>query len=65
MLDCLNHYKGKDLRKKFKNVVDYENFIDLFLKMMNYLPERRITAGEAFSHPYFQKKQTTNENHKS
>lgn len=34
-------------------VKDYDNFEDLLLKMLEYLPERRITAREALRHPFF------------
>lgn len=34
-------------------VEDFNNFKDLLLKMLAYLPERRITAGEALKHPFF------------
>lgn len=34
-------------------VEDYDNFIDLLMKMMAYLPENRISASQALKHPYF------------
>ena len=46
-------FKSVDLRDKFYMVHDYDNFIDLLLKMLAYLPERRISAKEAMKHPYF------------
>jgi serine/threonine protein kinase len=34
-------------------VKDYENFEDLLIKMLHYLPERRISAADAMKHPFF------------
>lgn len=46
--------KGKNLRKKFEGLVsDFENFMDLLMKMLEYLPENRITAVKARNHPFF------------
>jgi serine/threonine protein kinase len=53
MLDEIQSYRRVDMKDLFHMVSDYHNFIDLLLKMLNYLPEKRITAREALSHPYF------------
>lgn len=46
--------KGENLKKKFNGAVaDLENFLDLLLKMLKYLPEERITASKALQHPFF------------
>ena len=37
----------------FKNIQDNNDFLDLLLKMLAYLPEKRITAKEALNHPFF------------
>jgi serine/threonine protein kinase len=37
----------------FKSVTNKNQFIDLLLKMLTYLPEKRITAEQALEHPYF------------
>ena len=42
-----------NLNEMFSMVEDRENFIDLLLKMLAYLPEDRITAREALDHPFF------------
>lgn len=38
------NYERINLREKFSMVKDYQNFEDLLLKMLAYLPERRISA---------------------
>ena len=46
--------KGENLKKKFHGAVaDAENFLDLLLKMLKYLPEERISASKALQHPFF------------
>jgi serine/threonine protein kinase len=42
-----------NLDSVFNMVEDRKNFIDLFLKMLNFLPSKRITAQEALDHPFF------------
>lgn len=37
----------------FKMVEDKTNFIDLLLKMLEYVPEKRISAKDALLHPFF------------
>lgn len=34
-------------------VKDYDNFVDLLLKLLEYVPEKRITAADALKHPFF------------
>jgi cyclin-dependent kinase 2 len=46
-------FERVNLREKFHMVKEYENFEDLLLKMLHYLPERRITAADAMKHPFF------------
>lgn len=53
MLDEIQSYRRVDMKELFHMVKDYNNFIDLLLKMLNYLPEKRITAREALNHQYF------------
>lgn len=47
--------KGQNLKKKFSGV--FENttdlFVDLLMKMLKFLPEKRITASKALAHPFF------------
>lgn len=46
--------KGQNLKKKFSGVFeDFEQFLDLLMKMLKYLPEKRITAEKALQHPFF------------
>lgn len=46
--------RGQNLKKKFAgSLEDYENFIDLLMKMLKFLPEKRITASKALQHPFF------------
>lgn len=47
------HFDRINLREKFSMVKDFDNFQDLLLKMLQYLPEKRITAVEALNHPFF------------
>lgn len=46
-------YSRVNLRDKFHMVKDFDNFHDLLLRMLQYLPERRISAAEAMNHPFF------------
>ena len=46
--------KGQNLKKKLGGVFnDTELFLDLLTKMLIYLPENRITATKALTHPFF------------
>ena len=48
---CFTEYKGSGLRQLLPNVD--ECVIDLLMKLLTYIPEDRITAQEALSHPAF------------
>lgn len=39
-------------------MIDYDNFEDLLLRMLKYLPEERISADEALKHPFFDEVRT-------
>ena len=47
--------KGQNLKKKFSGVFENttELFLDLLMKMLKFLPEKRITASKALTHPFF------------
>jgi len=46
--------KGQNLKKKFSGVFDnMEIFLDLLMKMLMFLPEKRISASKALTHPFF------------
>ena len=49
----MGQFQRIDLKKHFHMVQDYNNFIDLLLGMMRYIPEQRLTAKEAKNHPFF------------
>lgn len=53
LFDSFASFKRTNLKEFFKSVKDRNNFIDLLLKMLTYLPERRITAKDALKHPFF------------
>ena len=53
MLNDIMQYKRINLKEYFSMVTDITNFEDLLLKMLQYIPERRITAREAMNHPFF------------
>jgi serine/threonine protein kinase len=53
LIDAFGQSKRVNLKEYFKVVDDKNNFIDLLLKMLSYLPEKRITAKEALNHPFF------------
>jgi serine/threonine protein kinase len=53
LFDSFGTFKRTNLKESFKCVNDKNNFLDLLLKMLTYLPEKRITAKEALSHPFF------------
>lgn len=40
-------------RERYKMSSDIENLLDLFSKIFLYLPEKRLTAEQAMSHPFF------------
>ena len=44
--------KKANLRQMFKMVQDRQNFLDLLEGMLEYIPERRITAQQALMHPF-------------
>lgn len=53
LFDSFGTFKRINLKEYFKFVSAKNNFLDLLLKMLAYLPEKRITAKEALSHPFF------------
>lgn len=53
LFDSFGTFKRIGLKEYFKCVNDKNNFLDLLLKMLTYLPEKRITAKEALNHPFF------------
>lgn len=53
LFDSFGSFKRANLKELFKSVTNKTNFIDLLLKMLTYLPEKRITAEQALEHPYF------------
>ena len=53
LFDSFGIFKRVNLKELFKMVSDKSPFLDLLLKMLAFLPENRITAKEALSHPYF------------
>jgi len=46
-------YKRQQFRDKFHYIKDFENLMDLLMKMFDYIPSKRITAVEAMKHPFF------------
>ncbi len=53
LIDSFGTFKRINLKDFFKVVSDKNNFLDLLLKMLTYLPEKRITASQALKHPFF------------
>jgi glycogen synthase kinase 3 beta len=53
LFDSFGKFKRVNLKELFRVVNDKNNFLDLLLKMLAYLPEKRITASEALKHPFF------------
>lgn len=53
LFDSFGNFKPVNLKDYFRCVSDRTNFLDLLLKMLAYLPEKRITAKEALSHEFF------------
>jgi len=46
-------YKRQSFKDKFYYIKDYDNLMDLLMKMFDYIPSKRITAAEALKHPFF------------
>ena len=46
-------FKRQSFREKFYYIEDFDNLMDLLLKMFAYIPSKRITAAEALKHPFF------------
>ena len=46
-------YKRQSFKEKFYYIKDYDNLMDLLIKMFEYNPSKRITAVEALDHPFF------------
>lgn len=53
LFDSFGSFKRVNLKDYFRCVSDRVNFLDLLLKMLAYLPEKRISAKEALSHDFF------------
>jgi serine/threonine protein kinase len=47
-------FPRRNLEELFGVVEDKHNFINLLSRMLEYLPQKRITAAEALNHPFFQ-----------
>ena len=46
-------YKRHSFKERFYYIKDYDNLMDLLIKMFEYNPCKRITAIEALNHPFF------------
>ena len=46
---------GSGLKKRFKNVENNEDLVDLLSKILCYSPQKRLKPFEALAHPYFDK----------
>lgn len=44
LFDSFGTFKRANLKELFMRVNDLTNFLDLLLKLLAYLPEKRITA---------------------
>eukprot|EP01017_Pseudomicrothorax_dubius_P025858 TRINITY_DN2837_c0_g1_i4.p1 TRINITY_DN2837_c0_g1~~TRINITY_DN2837_c0_g1_i4.p1 ORF type:complete len:218 (+),score=46.91 TRINITY_DN2837_c0_g1_i4:114-767(+) len=53
LLDEFRAYPRQNLREKFFYISDFDNLVNLLDSMFEYIPERRITAAAALSHPFF------------
>jgi serine/threonine protein kinase len=53
ILDAFEKFERISLNELFKRAKDRANFLDLLLKMLAYVPDKRITAKEAMNHPFF------------
>ncbi|CAD8165383.1 unnamed protein product [Paramecium octaurelia] len=49
----LQKYKKQNLKEKFSQMKDLDNFLDLLNLMLQYNPEKRINASDALKHPFF------------
>jgi glycogen synthase kinase 3 beta len=52
LFDSFGSFSPVNLKECFSCVKDCANFLDLLLKMLAYIPEKRITAKQALSHPF-------------
>lgn len=55
LFDSFGSFKRVNLKDMFKTISagSKSQFLDLLLKMLAFLPEKRITAKEALEHPFF------------
>jgi len=58
IFDEFQVYEPQDLRKMFYYIKDIDNLMDLIRKCLQYIPENRISAEEALTHPFFAGLQT-------
>ncbi|CAD8090128.1 unnamed protein product [Paramecium sonneborni] len=49
----LCRYKKQNLKEKFSQIKDLDNYLDLLKSMLQYNPEKRINAKDALKHPFF------------
>ncbi|CAD8103495.1 unnamed protein product [Paramecium sonneborni] len=49
----LARYKKQNLKEKFSQIKDLDNYLDLLNSMLQYNPEKRINAKDALKHPFF------------
>lgn len=48
-----NKYPGRELTRAFPRLVSLRHAADLAARLLQLVPERRLTAAEALRHPYF------------
>lgn len=60
MLDSIPHDKLKDLKSMFPKDMDPEA-LDFITRLLQFMPENRLTAEEALKHPYLKKFYKTSE----